>query len=160
MTVHHARLIALAAVLVGISALVPSTRLHAQQPLADLPLDELRVLAEQGDAEAQDTLGFMYANGRRVPRAYAQAVRWYRLAAEQGHASAQFHLGLMYANGQGVPQDNVEAHMWFNLAAAQSSGEEGERYVQHRDLTSELMTPEQIAEALRRAREWTPTPEP
>ena len=56
MTVHHAR-IALAAVLVGISALGSGTRLHAQQPLADLPLDELRALAEQGDADAQSNLG-------------------------------------------------------------------------------------------------------
>ena len=36
MTVHHARVIALAAVLVGISALGPSTRLQAQQPLDQL----------------------------------------------------------------------------------------------------------------------------
>ena len=28
------------------------------------------------------------------------------------------------------------------------------------DLTSELMTADQVAEAQRRAREWTPTPEP
>ncbi len=160
MTARHARVIALAAVLVGISALSPYTRFQAQQPVCELRLAELRVLAAEGDAEAQDALGFMYAHGRRVGRAYAQAVRWYRLAAEQGHASAQFHLGLMYANGQGVPQDNVEAHMWFNLAAAQSSGEEGERYVLHSDLTSELMTADQVAEAQRRAREWTPTPEP
>ncbi len=36
MTVHHARVIVLAAVLVGI-ALVPSPRLHARPPLADGP---------------------------------------------------------------------------------------------------------------------------
>ena len=57
MTVHHARIVAFAAVLVGISALVPSTRLYGQQPLSGLPLDELRVLAEQGDAPAQANLG-------------------------------------------------------------------------------------------------------
>ena len=63
MTVHHARAIALAAVLVGISALVHNTRLHSQQPLADLPLDEVRALAEQGDASAQIRLGGAYATG-------------------------------------------------------------------------------------------------
>ncbi len=160
MTVHHGLVVALAAVLVGLAALSPSTRVQAQQPVSELPLDELRALAAEGDAEAQDALGFMYAHGRRVGRAYAQAVRWYRLAAEQGHASGQFHLGLMYLNGQGVSQDNMEAHMWFTLAVEQSSGEERERYVQHSDLTSELMTADQVAEAQRRAREWTPTPEP
>ena len=56
MTVHQARIIALAAVLVGTTALVPITRLHARQTL-----DEMRVMAEQGDAEAQRRLGDMYS---------------------------------------------------------------------------------------------------
>ncbi len=67
-------------------------------------------------------------------------------------------LGLMYQDGQGVPQDYVEAHMWLNLATAQSSGEDRDRYMKTRDTLAEEMTPEQIAEAQRRAREWTPTP--
>ena len=61
MTVHHARIIALATVLVCTCALGPSTRLHAQQLPAELAIDELRGLAEQGDAEAQDLLGFRYS---------------------------------------------------------------------------------------------------
>ena len=60
MTVHQARVIAFAAGLIGISALVPSTRLHAQQTH-----DELRALAEQGDAEAQYDLGVMVRPWRR-----------------------------------------------------------------------------------------------
>jgi len=56
--------------------------------------------------------------------------------------------------------DYVVAHMWFNLAAAQSSGEERDQFVKNRDLVAAEMTAEQIAEAQRRAREWTPTPEP
>ena len=47
----------------------------------------------------------------------------------------------------------VEAHMWATLAAAQSSGEA-------RDIVAAKTTAEQIAEAQRRAREWTPTTEP
>ncbi len=69
-------------------------------------------------------------------------------------------LGLIYQDGRGVPQDYVEAHLWFNLAAAQSSGEDRERNVNNRDDLAARMTPEQIADAQRRAREWTPTPEP
>ena len=45
-------------------------------------LAQLRALAEQGDAVAQNNLGLMYANGRGVPEDDAEAVRWYRLAAE------------------------------------------------------------------------------
>ena len=88
MTVHQARIIALSAVLIGISALAPSTRLHAQQPL-----DGLRVLAEQGDVGAQFILGVMCANGQGVSQDSAEAVRWYRLAADQGHALAQYTWG-------------------------------------------------------------------
>ena len=45
--------------------------------------------AEQGDAKAQFNLGFIYSNGKGVPKDYAEAVKWTRKAAEQGHAEAQ-----------------------------------------------------------------------
>ncbi len=61
-------------------------------------------LAEQGDADAQYNLGFMYGNGKGVPQDYREAVKWYRKAAEQGLAKAQSNLGFMYGNGKGVPQ--------------------------------------------------------
>ena len=72
------------------------------------------------------------------------------MAAGQGYASAQVNLGLMYANGEGVPQDYVQAHMWFNLAA--SKGNENGR--KNRDIIAKKMTPVQITEAQRIAREW------
>ena len=75
--------------------------------------------AEQGDAAAQTSLGFMYRNGEGVPQDYGEALRWYRLAADQGHASAQVCLGSMYASGEGVPQDDSEALHWYRLAADQ-----------------------------------------
>ena len=109
MTVHHARSIALAAVLVGISALILSPSVRAQQPVSQLPLDELRALAEQGDAGAQFTLGLRCQFGLGVPEDNAEAVRWYRLAANQGLSWAQHSLGVMYDNGRGVPQDDTEA---------------------------------------------------
>ena len=65
-----------------------------------------RKAAEQGDAEAQDNLAFMYKNGQGVTQDYAQAVKWYRKAAEQGYAGAQINLGVMYDNGQGVNRRN------------------------------------------------------
>ena len=53
--------------------------------------------------------------------------------------------------GRGVPEDYVVAHMWLNLAAA--TGHEDARRA--RDRVAAGMTREQIAEAQRRAREWT-----
>ncbi len=113
-------------------------------------LKEWRPLAEQGDANAQFNLGSMYEYGDGVPQDDTEAVRWYRLAAAQGYAYAQSLMGQMYDLGLGVPQDDVQAHMWLSLAAAQ--GNEPARKL--RDILAEGMTPAQLAEAQRLAREW------
>jgi TPR repeat protein len=76
------------------------------------------------------------------------------MAAEQGDSRAQHNLGLMYGEGRGVPQDYVLAHMWFSLSAENSSGEIHDDAVQHLDVAESRMTPTQIAEAERLAREW------
>jgi uncharacterized protein len=114
-------------------------------------------LAEQGNAIAQGALGFIYYEGRVVPQDYAAAAGWMRKAAEQGDAEAQYNLGLMYAKGRGVPQDYVTAHMWLNLAAAKGVKEKGvKEAVKYRNTVAALMTPAQIAEAQKLAREWKP----
>jgi len=91
-----------------------------------------------------------------VPKDYTEAVKWYRLAADQGYAWGRYDLGIMYAYGQGLPKDDVLAYMWENLAAAQGFSAAG--YV--RDYIAQHMTPEQIAEAQKLAREWKPTRQP
>ncbi len=113
---------------------------------------EFQLSAERGDVKARYNLGVMYQLGLGVPQVDQEAVRWYRLAAEQGDASAQFKLGLMYGQGEGVPKDYVLAHMWLNLAAAKGMKEA----VKGRDFLERLMTPAQLAEAQRLAREWKP----
>ena len=110
--------------------------------------------AEAGAASAQYFLGMMYANGEDVPQDDAEAGTWYRKAAEQGHIEAKNNLGVMYADGRGVPQDYVEAHMWLNLAASRSSDSNRERTVATRDRVAEQMTPADLSEPQRRAREW------
>ena len=108
--------------------------------------------AEQGDVDAQFTLGTLYsfsqilfANGGRVgPQSDpAKAAKWYRLAAEQGFARAQHNLGLMYANGTGVPQDDVLAYAWLNLAVEQGN----ELASENKDKLRTRMTANQMARA-------------
>ncbi len=111
-----------------------------------------RQLAEQGNADAQAKLGFMYQHGHGVAQDYAAAAKLYRKAAAQGNADAQLNLGTLYNNGQGVTQDYAQAYMWLNLAAAQGQKDAGKR----RDILAKQMTPAQIAEAQRLAREWKP----
>jgi hypothetical protein len=53
----------------------------------------------------------------------------------------------------GVPQDDVLSHMWFSLAASQGY----DLAATERDKLAAKMTPHQIAEAQRLAREWKPT---
>ncbi len=116
-----------------------------------------RKAAEQGVAIAQFILGDKYSEGRGVSKDYVETVRWWRKAAEQGFAVAQHNLGLMYGNGQGVPEDYVQAHMWYDLAASGfPPGEARDRAARKRDKVAERMTPEQVAEAQKLAREWRP----
>ena len=108
-----------------------------------------RLAAEQGDAPAQHNLGVSYLNGEGVLQDDREAVKWFRLAAEQGDAQAQHNLGVMYAQGSGVLQDYVSAHMWANIAGANGN----EKGTELREFVAEQMTPSQIAEAQKRARE-------
>ncbi len=120
-------------------------------------LKEWRPLAEQGDADAQFNLGVMYDNGRGVTQDYAEVVKWYRRAAQQDLGEAQTNLGVMYQNGRGVTQDYVQAHMWYNLAVSRlSPGEGRDMATRNRDKAAKRMTPAQVAEAQRLAREWKP----
>lgn len=109
-----------------------------------------RLAADRGDPAAQFNLGVMYDKGDGVPKDYKEAIQWYRLAADQGTPSAQLNLGFMYDKGIGVPQNYVQAYMWYSLAGASGSA----KGPNNRDLIAPKMTPAQIAEAQRLAREW------
>lgn len=109
--------------------------------------EKFKPLAEER-AKAQFVLGVMYSGGKRVTRDGKEAVKWYKRSAKQG--LAQLILGLMYESGRGATKDYIQAHMWFNLAGA--NGQEDGR--EARERVEKRMTPDQIAEAKRLAREW------
>jgi len=119
-----------------------------------IDVEDLRGYAEQGDALAQYNLGVLYELGEDLPEDHVEAVQWYRLAAEQGVFLAQFKLGLLYALGKGAETDPVNSHTWLTLAASQSPGEFREQLAQALEILARAMTPAQIAEAQRLAREW------
>jgi len=75
--------------------------------------------ADQGNAEAQVTLGKMYETGNGVSKDDEQAATWYRKAAEQGHADAQNLIAYFYNNGIGLAQNFEKAAAWFIKAAQQ-----------------------------------------
>ena len=114
-----------------------------------------RQAAAQDLAAAKYAISECYFNGIGVPKDLAEGVKWVREAAEQGDANAQNSLGLCCTKGKGVPQDYVEAYKWFNLAAAQDDPNAPDIKV-NLSAAERFMTPEQIAEGQRRAREFKP----
>lgn len=78
------------------------------------------------------------------------ALAQFELEARNGRTEALYNLGLAYSVGQGVTVDYVAAHKWFNLAAMKGLDEARKWRAQ---ISSE-MSPVQIAEAQRQAREW------
>ena len=66
-----------------------------------LPL--LKPLADQGYAEAQKLLGYMYEIGQGVPQDYERAAAWYRTAAAKGNAYARVCLNNLTARQVLVP---------------------------------------------------------
>jgi TPR repeat protein len=82
-------------------------------------LEQLKPLAQLGNAEAQVYLGEMYYYGKGVAQDDTQAVYWYRQAAQQRHANGQYNLGWMYRKGKGVAQNDTQAVYWYRQAAKQ-----------------------------------------
>jgi uncharacterized protein len=83
-------------------------------------LRELKPLAEQGNADAQNKLGLMYRLRQGVSEDYKISVKfWRQLATEQGNALAMHHLGWLYQQGKGVSRNNKIAEKWWTLAAKQ-----------------------------------------
>ena len=102
--------------------------------------------------ESTDNLGRLCEEGKGVPEDFAAAQEWIEQAAAQGNARAQYALGRLYFKGQGVPQDFVQAHKWYTLAGVNGL----EITDKDCDALAKQMTPAQIAEAQKMAREWKP----
>ena len=80
-------------------------------------------MAEAGNPEAQNNVGYMYEEGLGVPQNYLLAMNWYRQAADKGLAEAQHNMGMLYHHGYGVAENLGEAFRWFKMAADQELAE-------------------------------------
>jgi hypothetical protein len=68
-------------------------------------LEAIFAMAGQGDAGAQNYLGFLYATGQSVTKDEKTAFGWFHKAAGQGHTEALGNLGIMYEKGLGVAKN-------------------------------------------------------
>lgn len=108
---------------------------------------EQAVARDYGPAMYNLALQHEYGMGR--PKDYAAAMDLYTRSAEQGEPWAQFAIALLYDKGLGVERDPVQAYMWFDIV-----GDGHEHAIHNRDSIAEELTPEQIEEGQRLAREW------
>ncbi len=110
--VHTARRTTLVLLAMMLNALPLQVSIAAD----DIPA--LLIQARDGEATAQERLGWLYQTGRGVEQDLSEAVRWYALAAEQGQFDAQNNLGLIYQFGFDEHSPNIdEAARWFKSAA-------------------------------------------
>lgn len=113
-------------------------------------ISELKNKAEQGNAEAQYSLGVCYRCGDGVEKNLEEAIKWYKKAAEQGYARAQHNLGICYYNGDGVIQNNVKALAWVSAAYANGDNEATKAM----RVIKQKMTSTQIEQALKLAENY------
>jgi uncharacterized protein len=105
----------------------------------------LALIVVRGAEGEQKTTG----KGRPMAQFDAQSTA---MAAMGGENQADVFriLGLMYATGRGCDQNLVAAHKWLNIAAIKGC----DRAVSLRANLAAAMSKQQLAEALRDAREW------
>lgn len=85
-------------------------------------MQQLHVLAEQGDMQAQYTLAMSYINADGVEKDYSRAVALLEQAAEQGHREAAYQLGICYHCGYGAAIDLKTAYQLYLRSALQGLG--------------------------------------
>ncbi len=106
--------------------------------------------AEKGNARAQEELGARYY----ALKEYSRALYYKNMLAEQHHSwSAMNGIAKQYQYGIGVNQDTIEAYKWYILGYYGN----GPNTCRTRKELEAQMTPEQVAEAKKRAYEWGET---
>lgn len=101
-----------------------------------------------------------FSSDQGVPKDTDRAIVLYQRAAELGDTVSRAILAVAYKRGQGVPQDMVVSLMWRELVllAAKREGGLPEQGMQKSfDDFAAALTPEQVAEAHKRALEFLAT---
>lgn len=108
-------------------------------------IDEIKQMAEQGDAKAQAKYGSIYFLGDKfklkpnarfktrkkyeaisyllegISKSDEKAADWMLKAAEQGYVDAEVFMAAMYDRGMGVKQSESEATKWYKKASKQGN---------------------------------------
>ena len=115
-----------------------------------------RRAVEKGSRDAAGRLLSMYQSNE-IYMEPAEVLKVSRMSAQTGNSSAQGELCKRYQSGDGVPRNYMEAYFWCSLATARDP--QYNRREQLRgslDSLEQKMSPQQIAEAQKRAAAWKP----
>lgn len=129
------------------SSKAPAMSSHA---IETATFDQLREMAEKGNADAANAIGLRFATGDGVPPDEREAARWFTQAAEEGNVAAQSKLGAFYYSGRGVSQDLNRAYFWMVVASL--NGDEASKALAPH--ASARLTRAQIASIEQNASRW------
>ena len=73
--------------------------------------------AEMQDLEAMENCGYLYEEGKVVPKDLQKAFAYYLACAEKGYKNTQSVVAGMYLNGEGVKRSRKMAKYWYQKAA-------------------------------------------
>ncbi len=118
-----------------------------------------KVLALQGDAEAQFTVGQYYCCGKRPRYDNVKALFWFCKAAKQGQRDAMTEVGKMYEfeyefEGSVIPRDHAMSYAYYSLAMLQ--GSDGAR--EYREALMPRMTENEKEKANVLLKKWPNVP--
>jgi TPR repeat protein len=117
------------------------------------PMEDMLLMAEEGDARAQFILGDLYAKGKGgFERSSKKARHWFGESAKNGYSYSFIRLAAM-AKHEKKP---VEAYQWYTLALKYSSGKERAWASEARtQLEKEAkLIPEELKKARDQAQDW------
>lgn len=96
-------------------------------------------LAEEGEAQAQTQLCWMYSRGIGVEQDYAQGFRWCEKAVAQNDPEALYSLGTYYLFGKGIEADIVKGGNLIERALKMGSASANKL---ERTLRTDCITPD------------------
>lgn len=110
--------------------------------------------ARDGSAEAEYSIGLMYARGQGIEKDYPAALSWFQKSYDHGCANAAYFMGKMHLLGMGTAKDPLKAKSYFEAVADQDARAMYELAIMHftgadlpRDLTESARWMRSAAEA-------------
>ena len=90
---------------------------EAVNPVESVSQDEIKILAEKGNAAAELQMGIRHASIAWGVKDDKLAAQWFEKAAEHNQIEAQYRYGMALLEGRGAVQDYKTAFYWLEKAA-------------------------------------------